>query len=327
MRIERLFYIPPDITVNSDGTVEQDDWVNVLRLGDDHDSFLLGEDGFGMPGLDYLTQQGPQQHGETILDYRLEPRVVQVTARWNGCSREAYWEHRAAVLNLLRPNRQAAGEFAMGRLRRILADGSVRDLYALIEQGPDFSVSTGRRWDERAFTETLRFACPDPLWFDPALQSANWVLTLFNGLLFWSATNSDHLTFPLNAIFSSDVISDSLTVTYAGTFMAYPTIVITGPVTSPRIENETLGLLVQMNYTVKGGEVVTITTGYGNKTVTNNLGENLIGTLSDDSDLDIHVGAHPEAPGGVNVFTAEGSNANAGPTAISLTYHTRYIAI
>ena len=46
-----------------------------------HDQFVLSETGMGMPIVRPISQSGPLQHGETIYDYRLEPRTIQLIMR------------------------------------------------------------------------------------------------------------------------------------------------------------------------------------------------------------------------------------------------------
>jgi hypothetical protein len=76
---------------------------------------------------------------------------------------------------------------------------------------------------------------------------------------------------------------------------------------------------------VSGGEIVTISLPYGNKTVVNDSGTNLIGTVYPTTDLaTFHIAPDPEVTGGINtvVFAATGVDAN---TTILFEYYTRYI--
>jgi hypothetical protein len=81
-------------------------------------------------------------------------------------------------------------------------------------------------------------------------------------------------------------------------------------------------------YNISGGETVTISLPYGNKTVTNQTGVNLGGTVTDDSDLaDFAVEPDPTAPGGLNTFRVIGGSAIVGATSVSLSFFTRFIGI
>jgi hypothetical protein len=275
-----------------------------------------------MPSIEYLTRRGAQQHGDTIYDYRLARRVIQLLERVDACSRSDYWDRRAEMLNILRPNRQLANTFEMGFLRKYLSNGDIRDIQVLVEEGPVFAARNLDVWDEWAFTEAIRFVAPDPTFYDPDLKSAVFVLTL-----------TDHLIFPFSfsgydMVFSGSVIDSSKAVTYNGTWLTYPTITIVGPLDGVTVTNLTTGEFIRLNYSISIGRTVTISLEFGNKTVIDNLGNNLIGALSPDSDLAaFHIAPAPEANLGINTLNVRGSNAAAGDTIISVVYYERYVGL
>lgn len=294
------------------------------------DKFLISESGLGMPPIEYITQRGPYQHGHTIIDYRLGPRVIQMLHRRNGCSRIEYWNNRADLLNFLRPNRQTLGTFYNGTLRKVLPDGSKRDIDVMIEQGPVFEPRDPNRWDEWGFTETLRFIASDPTFYDPTAICTTWGLsTSDNWVLPWvfGSAVSGGITYT-GLLFGSLIINNDVTITYTGTWMTYPSISITGPIEGADITNTTTGEHIKLDYFIPSGITVTISLQYGNKTVVDNNGQNLIGSVTADSDLaTFHIAADPEAAGGVNVINATGVGAQVGTTEIALSYYTRYIGI
>lgn len=285
--------------------------------------FLLSFTGFGMPGIDYITQRGPFQHGHSIYDYRLEPRVVQLQLRENGCSRADYWDNRANILNLLRPNRQVSlTEFGLGTLRIHQANGDDRALDVFIEEGPKFAARQLGRWDEFAMTETLRFIAPDPTFYDPTQESES-----------WAPEAADHLVLPFtfddeDMAFSWEDAESSFTVTYPGTWLTYPRIVITGPLDDFVVDNLTTDEKLDLTgYNIADGETVTIDLTFGYKTITSSVGGNIIGELTSDSDLaTFHISPAPMAPGGVNNISFSGDNDGVN-TSVTMTYYTRYIGI
>lgn len=283
------------------------------------DKFSFSETGMGMPPISYQVARGPFQHGETVVDYRLEPRIIQLEHRRNGCSRSEYWANRSDLINLLRPNRQTAGYFDLGTLRKRYDNGTIRDIDCLIEQGPIFAPSQPNQWDEWAFQETLRFVCPDPTFYDPETNYVSWTLS-----------QQDHLVFPITfpIQFGTNIIDNNETVNYVGTWLAYPNIVITGPIVGFTITNETTGEFIRLNYTISPGEQVTIGLSFANKTIENGSGDNLIGYVSTDSDLaTFHIAPDPEAPDGTNVFNVTGGGSIVGTTAVTLSWCDRYIGI
>lgn len=304
-RVEFDYYIAPDGTE--------------YRFHDNDDRFLMSFSDMGMPPISYIKQKGPFQHGSSLLDYRLEERIIQYIHRRDGCSREEYWDNRADIINALRPNRQSANTFALGKLRKKLPDKSVRDIDVLILEGPTFGPRSLEDWDEFGFTEALRFIAPDPTFYDPTVYTAQWTLD----------PNQTDLVFPFEFPFELGytVISGSNVVNYAGTWLSYPTIEVRGPISSFTIINAATSEKISLNYEIKIGETVTISLEFGNKTVVNNVGTNLIGVVTTDSDLStFHIAPDPEASGGVNTFNVTGASAKP-TTRVTLTYYVRYIGI
>jgi len=330
-RYEIDLYIPPDVVVNTDGSIAKADWGKVYKFNGRDDQFLLSFTGMGMPKVRYIKQRGPEQHGETYLDFRLQPRIIQyVHRRGPGCDRDEYWDNRADTINRLRMNRQPSGQFNMGRLRKIRPDGTMRDIYALIEQGPTFAARRLNRWDEWAFTETLRFICPDPTWFDPERQSEVWAVVAYSNLIFETtpplpSEYSDHWTLPF--AFSGSLVVGTTTIAYSGTWFASPIITLTGPMSGPQVENLSTGERLKLDYMISNGETVVIDLTYGVKTVTSSTGANLIGTLTEGSDLGFHLAPEPEVEGGQNEIEVTATEGAVGTSQIDLSWYTRYIGI
>src|SRR5690606_18354647 len=117
------------------------------------------------------------------------------------------------------------------------------------------------------------------------------------------------------------------TVSYAGQWRTSPTIVVTGPITDPRIENQTTGEVLDLTgITIASGDYYTIATGYGRQSVTDSAGANKIAELSANSDLaTFHLAAHPEATNGKNDIMVNGTDADTG-TQITLRWHNRYLS-
>lgn len=205
---EQHLYIPPDAAKNINpitGDIkpatwiidpithigvktEESDWPKVYRFGNRPDRILQSFTGMGMPGITYITQSGPNQPGETILSFALEPRYIQyVHARAGACDRQEYWENRQNIGTLLSPARQSATatRYELGRLRVVLPNGAMRDIDAVIQDGPLFTARDPTRWMETTFIETLRFRCPDPTWYDPVRVDTTWGIEIYAGLIFY----------------------------------------------------------------------------------------------------------------------------------------------
>jgi hypothetical protein len=290
---------------------------------DTNSKFMLTEEGLGMPEIDYISQQGPYQHGETIYDYRLKPRILQYLFRQTDCSRDNYWNNRNTLLDMLRPNRQSPGEFALATLIKTLSNGNRRAIDVTIQQGPIFKARNMKQWDEYSIMETLRFIAADPTFYDPTQVSESWTLT---------PDTQDRLEFPFtfdgtDMQFRQAVTDADHVITYTGTWSAYPTITIVGPLYYPRITHSEIGDVIYLDYEIADSETVTISLEFSNKTVESDTHGNIIGTVRDISDLaTFHIAPDPEVTGGVNTINVIGNNAT-GDTTITMTYYTRYIGI
>lgn len=278
--------------------------------------WVISYSGFGTPPIEYVTERGPFQHGETVRDYFLRPRVIQLLIRQGFCDRVAWWGGRADLLNEIRPNRQATPTGVQpGELQLVETDGTIRSLHVWIQDGPRFEARESGQWDEWAFQEVLRFIAYDPIAFDPTQVTAAFVVALDPNLVF-------PITFPIQ--FGTGVLDEALDVTYPGTWLSFPVITIVGPIENPRIDNVTTGEKIELTANIAAGRTITIDLTEGNKTVVDDLGNNLLGQVTPDSDLGTwHLAPDPEAPLGVNTLRLRGTNPT-GSTAVSLAYFERY---
>ncbi len=281
--------------------------------------WVISQTGWGTPPIQYITQRGPFQHGVTVKDFFLQPRVIQLLIRQAFCDRDAWWDGRAALLNEIRPNRQTISTAVVpGRLQRCLPDGTLRAIEVFISDGPRFEQRVVNTWDEWAFQEVLRFIAHDPVIFDPTRNDVNFTIGLDSALVF-------PITFPIQ--FGVGDIDDTLSINYVGTWESLPIIVITGPIEQPRIDNLTTGEKLEFSIDIDPAQVVTIDLSYGSKTVLDQDGNNLIGGLTADSDLaTFHIAPDPEAPLGVNQMRLQGTHGT-GTTDIEIRYFDRYFGI
>jgi len=276
---------------------------------------VLSYEGTGMPPIEYVTQRGPAQHGESLIDFFLKPRIIQLLIRGKNCSRTDYWASRAELLERIRPNRQGLNSLNMGTLRWCQSDGTFRSIDCLIQDGPAFVARNPRQWAEWSWQEVLRFIAFNPIFYNPTLNQFTYVAT------------ASQLLFPITFPIQFSATNSSSNFTYNGTWPEYPQFIVSGPFDSFTVTNNTTGEHLTLACQVLAGENITITLTYGAKTVILGADTNKIGCLTLDSDLDtFHLEPHPGANNGVNNLTFTFAGAG-GSTSVFMFWRDRYIGM
>lgn len=266
----------------------------------------------GLPPVQYNIKRSYKQDGATEVSYYLQPRTVTLVHRANGCSREEYFEHRARILNVARPNR--GGDYLTYTF--IQRDGTRRAIRGRLLTPAFSNENDPETWDAWSFQEQLQFSCDDPLWFDPTTVTAEGTAAVVLQLVF-------PITFP---IYFGGANTWAITPTaYVGTYYVYPVFTITGPMSSFTIEHDQLGVSVGFFGQLQSGEILTLD--LQNKTADSNLSGDRWTELSPNSDLvAFRVEPDPIVAGGVNTFTATSAGAS-NNSAFEISYNTRYIGI
>lgn len=294
---ERLVYVRPDGVK--------------YRLHAPPSSVVMQEEGFGTPPLNYIVDSAPFQNGDNVRAFTLGPRPVQLVVMQNFCTRAAYWNGRASLLDTIRPNR-ITDYASPGKLLYYLGNGTKRQLDVFLDEGPGFQPDQDG-WRKLSFTEVLRFTAHNPTWYDPSQNTATFV-------------QSSELTLPFTLPFILGGLSFTTTVQYDGTWESFPTIVFTGPLTGATIINNDTGDKISLAYTIPDGYYVTVVLN-GEKTVTRSDGLNLLPYLTSDSDLTaFSLVPDPIAPLGANSITVNGTGAT-GASSIALYWYNRYFGI
>lgn len=284
---------------------------------DGADKFLIGIAGEGMPTIDYITQSNPLLHGETLMSYRLRPRIIQLLHRRQTCSRAEYWDARENLLDILRPNRHPLNEFGAGKLRHFMPNGKKRDIDVIIQTGPVYQSRSTDVWDELAFTEALTFIAFNPVFYNPDQVCETFVLNDDSSLIF-------PFVFPFT--FTPVSSSGTITITYTGSWLAYPVMEADGPFSGIRFTNEITGEIIRLNKNVAAGETVVFDLREGQKSVTSSVYGDVIGAIVDPIALaTFHLEPNPGASGGVNVISVYLEATDSINTKVRFSYQERFI--
>lgn len=203
---------------------------------------------------------------------------------------------------------------------------TIRDIFCLLEQGPQFDQGPGPApFYPAGYREALRFVAHDPFWYGTQ-QSQTWVIPdevgdlVFDGDGAWLGTTSGNGRWA----FVAGAVGETVEVVYWGTQRARPLLTVDGPATDPSFENLTTGRRVALDYDIPSGESVTINT--LNLTATKNDGTNLLPYLSGDL-ASFGIEPAPTAPGGVNEMAVAFSGGVVGVSASRMTWSNLYVGI
>lgn len=286
---------------------------NELFVPDDDVKFLTYGN-FGAPPVNFITRKGYKQHGATEVDYLLEPRTVSVEL-WHSpaCTRQQYWDNRLALHEFLRHNRGGPFQFILRE-----PNGNKRALTVRANPGLKFPPPDigNNNWD---VNETIDLIAFDPVWFDPDAHVSYLSGAITAELVF-------PITFPIR--FGSFHTVASTIITYTGTWVSYPTLVIFGPYTSAIIKNEDTGATIYLTVPVGGGDRRVIDLTPGAQSVQDGVGVNHFGDLGINSNLvGFGIFPDPEVAGGVQTITVDFIGGVSGTSALQVNYHDRYFAI
>lgn len=267
-----------------------------------------GSDGFGMAPFKRFTQRGVLQNGVTDVGFRLEPRVLKFKLKVRASTPNQHYELRQELLNIFQPRNEPL------TLRLTLPDGGLRELRCYLQSGLGYPSADRKGLVQDA--DIVLYA-PDPTFYNYYTHSHTFSFDII-----------DHLTFPITfpIVFGSGTISNSEVITYAGNWYSYPQFIVYGPLNYFQIIHNDTGKKIKYEHDVITGEKITITLEYGNKSVVNNFYENLIGYLSDDTDLGDFCISH-ELAGKINSIYIVGAGALAGETRVEMNWYDRYLGI
>lgn len=273
--------------------------------------YYIADNGLGMPPVVRYTQRGPQQHGDSDVDFRMEPRIVPYVFGIHAPSLADLETARDLLMWLFRPTNIP---FTVQYER---SNGSTRQLLAHFNAGMQFA-STDRdqgTWFQR-FNVDIRAA--DPTFFDPFEETASFINTY---------ASSGGFIVPVVIPFSirGDNLGLAKDIYYQGTADVLPVVKIFGPVVSPVLTNATTGAVLSFpDITISGDGYYTIDLRTGYKTVLDQDGVDRTFELTDTSSLDVWNFTVQRLPHHV---TFSASYVGVQPEVVRITWNNRYLGV
>lgn len=281
----------------------------------DEDNRFLAYAGYGAPAIEYITRRAYKQHGLTKVDSLLSARSLTIQL-WKkpACSKLEYWQNRAAVHDLLRPNRGGSALLTL----TLPEGGGKRAIYIDANPGAQFTGVDDNSW---AIDEPLEFTAFDPVWFDPDTARSAPASELSADLVFPIHFNDSDI------VFGTSGTQFNVPITYTGNWLAYPVLTIKGPYTSVTIQNLDTLAIITLNVPIVGNEYRIITLSPDNLSIVNELGIDKFGDLGPLTNLvDFSIQPDPTVPDGIQTIQALMTGGSAASEFI-VEYNTRYYAI
>jgi len=282
-------------------------------VSDRVDFLHLSDEGHGMAPSQRKFVSGPNQDGVTDVGFQLRPRIIAVEIGAFADNPTEHYTFRDKLLRIFVPQEKSL------LYRRTLPDGKVRQLDCHYAGELNFG-SRGHRGD--AMIDIVALKASDPTWWEPTLR------TFTAG-----PSGTGELGFPIGfpIKFSSSIVNEGIAIIYMGSWKAYPTIKLTGPMTNPIITNNEIVQSIKLLTTIASGVIVTIELTPGSKRIFDDAvpSNNLIGTLSTDSDLStFHVAAPIDGTlNRTNNFQLSAGGMTPGTSEISIEFFNRYVGI
>ena len=197
----------------------------------------------GISGADttVLSTAVPGIDGALVQGIRTEPREISCSVYVKGEERKKMYENRFQLIQMLAPRKESGMLYYTN-------DYTTMRIEARPLNSPNFT--------ERIMNYNqaeLRFWCPFPYWEGMTEKSGQMAYT------------GKGFTFEFMIAFAS--IADKTELWNAGSIATPVTISIRGPANNPCITNQRTGEFIRLNHELQEGEILTITTQKGDKSV------------------------------------------------------------
>lgn len=249
----------------------------------------LGDQGFGLAPLHRITTRGPLQHGDSDIDFRLDPRILQIPLVVQNASTTPMIQSytiRKAILDIFRPQESGTLTVTYGT--------QTRSINTKVLGGMSFDVDP----TDYHVRTVVQLRADDPTWYDPTLTTLTVANTNFG-------TNRSY--------------------TQSGNWNSFPIIEVTGPITNFAVAGIPTGYIaVNSGVTIAAGVTWYFDLRYGYKTVytgPDQTGTNVISNINPVSDL----ATFAMFPGSNTIFCT-GSGLTAASKAV-FKYYPRYTGI
>lgn len=287
---------------------------HTYNLSDSAPFDVVKIDGIDLAAVEPITEQGPLQDGDSDIDMRLKPRVVQMLLQ--AVTRPAPYDVES---NRELFNRIFAPSPVLGTLLLTYNNGKQ---YAITARCLGNAGIPRGLEEDRILKAGVAFRCPDPLWYNPVEHVITFGIAAGGGTF--------QVPTPVPTGLGASIINQAIAVAYDGTYREFPIFQINGPITNPKIVNAATNKKIDFTgITIAGDDYYTVDLRYGRKYVYKNGNKTDLrtGETTTDSNLaTFAIEANPIAVDGANTITVTGTGANSN-TQVYMRYFDRYAGI
>lgn len=242
--------------------------------------YLMGSVNWGLPPITRITQRGPFQDGDTDIDYRLNPRIINLPIVIPGTSYGEMSSNRENLLQMFKPGNDTATlrqtmdpdnplpEYVISRSIDVKIAGATMD-----SSSTDFNVRA-----------VIQLRADDPTWYNTTQNVLQLTYTQFG-------TPTPYPK-PYPVPYGAASVNSQLSVVYTGTVVSYPILQCIGPLDNLVIADGA-GRLISFTTAIPAASIWTVDLRYGRKTVTDQNGVSQFQYLSIGSDI-VNWGLYPD---------------------------------
>lgn len=183
-----------------------------VTLSDRNPFALLSARGMGRSGVRRVTAQGPAQHGDTDLGYRLAPRELELKIGFRATTDAILDGYRDTLTSIFKPLSATPVN-----LRYTRDDGGVRQLDCNVVGEVDIRLVKEHRISHY-HEATIRLRAPEPAWYNPTAGSVSVLGTSLVASQWWLAGG---LIGSAQAVYYGTAPAQGSVWTYAGTPTSY----------------------------------------------------------------------------------------------------------
>lgn len=269
-----------------------------VQLGNEAPFVLTKIEGMGAVNINIQSQKSPFQDGESYLDNTLEPRYPYIEVMVLATNAEEMAINRSKLLQAFNPK--------LGQGTLLYEFGNIkREIKALAELAPQFP--DGGDFKDTMQSGLIQLYCSNPFWSDD-FETSEEIVTWIGGMKFPLVLPSK---FAMKGPKKINIIN-------GGDVKTPVKIEFMGPATNPKMTNLSNGKYLKVNRTLMQGDILMITTDFGNKRVEIN-GQNVFNWI----DLGSYFW---ELEPGDNIIEYT-SDDEVEPAAVKLTYKNRYVGV